>query len=32
VGPGERVAHLPLVSKRELAGAILDAVRDRFLG
>ncbi|MEA2504311.1 MAG: hypothetical protein QOG36_1354, partial [Actinomycetota bacterium] len=23
--------HLPLVSKRELAGAILDAVRDRFL-
>jgi phosphopantothenoylcysteine decarboxylase/phosphopantothenate--cysteine ligase len=31
VGRDERVDHLPLVSKRELAGAILDAVRDRFL-
>jgi phosphopantothenoylcysteine decarboxylase/phosphopantothenate--cysteine ligase len=30
VGPGERVDHLPLLSKRELATAILDAVRDRF--
>jgi len=31
VGRDGRVDHLPLVSKRELAGAILDAVRDRFL-
>ncbi|MEA2591865.1 MAG: phosphopantothenoylcysteine decarboxylase / phosphopantothenate---cysteine ligase [Actinomycetota bacterium] len=31
VGRDERVDRLPLVSKRELAGAILDAVRDRFL-
>jgi phosphopantothenoylcysteine decarboxylase/phosphopantothenate--cysteine ligase len=28
----QRVDHLPLLSKRELATAILDAVRDRFLG
>jgi phosphopantothenoylcysteine decarboxylase/phosphopantothenate--cysteine ligase len=31
VGSDDRVDHLPLVSKRELAAAILDAVRDRFL-
>jgi phosphopantothenoylcysteine decarboxylase/phosphopantothenate--cysteine ligase len=28
----QRVDQLPLLSKRELATAILDAVRDRFLG
>jgi phosphopantothenoylcysteine decarboxylase / phosphopantothenate---cysteine ligase len=31
VGRDQRVDHLPLLSKRELATAILDAVRDRFL-
>jgi hypothetical protein len=28
----QRVDQLPLLSKRELATAILDVVRDRFLG
>lgn len=30
-GRDGRIDHLPLVTKRELAAAILDAVRDRFL-
>jgi len=31
VGRDQRIDHLPLASKRELAGAILDAVTERFL-
>ncbi len=31
LGRDQRIDHLPLASKRELAGAILDAVTERFL-